>query len=366
MRWVFHIFQENGPVRPLWEHGAMPADAGSASPEGDSPGHTVQTVTGPISTADLGRTLMHEHLSIGYAGFEAHSSRPGPDRAEMVDVCTERISQLQDLGYSSMLDPCPSDLGRDVELMVEVAEATGFNIVCATGLYKEEEGGSAYWHFKAQFEDVGAVMADQFISELTDGVGSTGVRPGIIKCATGPGAMTDYERTVFNAAAEAAVATGAPVTTHTDRGTMGELQQELLTAAGVPANRVIIGHSCGSTDTGYHMGIAAGGSYLGFDRFGIGTLMPDVDRVASLVRLLGRGAGDRLVVSHDSVWCWRGEPFPAAAAGRLADLFNPTRFDREIVPMLHDHGVTDEQVDMLVVENPRRFFEGVPLAELGT
>jgi len=94
--------------------------------------------------------------------------------------------------------------------------------------------------------------------------------------------------------------------------------------------------------------------------------MPDVDRVASLVRLFEQGAGDRVVVSHDSVWCWRGEPFPPALAGRVSDLFDPTRFDREIVPMLHDSGVTDEQIEMLVVDNPRRFFEGVPLAELGT
>ena len=324
----------------------------------------VQTVTGPVRAADLGRTLMHEHLTVGYPGFEAHTSRPGPNRVDMVTVCVERIRQLQELGYPSMLDPCPSDLGRDVELMVEVAEATGFNIICATGLYKEEEGGTAYWRFKGQFEDVGAVMADLFIAELTEGIGSTGVRPGIIKCATGPDVMTEYERMVFEAAARASVATGAPITTHTDRGTVGDLQQTVLTDGGVPAHRVIIGHSCGTTDTGYHAGIAERGSYLGFDRFGIGALMPDVERVASLVRLLDRGAGDRVVVSHDSVWCWRGEPFPAAAMGRLADVFDPTRFDREIVPMLHDSGVTAGQVDALVVDNPRRFFEGEPLPGL--
>jgi phosphotriesterase-related protein len=176
--------------------------------------------------------------------------------------------------------------------------------------------------------------------------------------------MTEYERMVFEAAARASVATGAPITTHTDRGTVGDLQQTVLTDGGVPAHRVIIGHSCGTTDTGYHAGIAERGSYLGFDRFGIGALMPDVERVASLARLLDRGAGDRVVVSHDSVWCWRGEPFPAVAMGRLTDLFDPTRFDREIVPMLHDSGVTAEQVDALVVDNPRRFFEGELLPSL--
>ncbi len=324
----------------------------------------VQTVTGPIPTSALGRMLMHEHLTVGYAGTDAHTSRPGPSRDDMATVCIERVQQLQELGYSSMLDPCPSDLGRDVGLMVEVAEATGFNIICATGLYKEEQGGTAYWHFKGQFEDIGAVMAEQFEAELTDGVGTTGVRPGIIKCATGPGMMTDYERTVFEAAAAASVATGAPVTTHTDQGTMGSLQQEVLTAGGVPAHRVIIGHSCGTTDTAYHMGIAGAGSYLGFDRFGIGALMPDVERVASLVRLLDRGAGDRIVVSHDSVWCWQGQPFPASVMGRLADIFDPTRFDREIVPILLEQGASEVQVEALVVDNPRRFFEGAPLAGL--
>ena len=102
---------------------------------------TVQTVTGPVSLDALGRTLMHEHLAIGFSGWESHTSLSGPSRADMRAVCIDRIRQLQDLGYSTLLDPCPADLGRDVELMIDVAEATGFNIVCASGLYKEEGGG---------------------------------------------------------------------------------------------------------------------------------------------------------------------------------------------------------------------------------
>ena len=170
----------------------------------------VQTVTGPISPDDLGRTLMHEHLTVGWPGSESHTTAAQRSRADVVAVCVDRISELQDLGYSTLLDPCPNDLGRDVSLLVEVSEATGFNIICATGLYKEEEGGTAYWRFKGQFEDVGAVMADLFIAELTEGIGSTGVRPGIIKCATGPDVMTEYERMVFEAAARASVARSRP------------------------------------------------------------------------------------------------------------------------------------------------------------
>lgn len=327
---------------------------------------TVQTVTGPIEAAALGRTLMHEHLVIGFPGWDAHTTVTPRTRAEMVRVCVDRVRELQALGYSSLIDPCPNDLGRDVEVMVEVAEATGFNIVCATGLYTEQEGGSPYWTFLAHFGDPTGAMADLFTAELSDGIGSTGVRAGIIKVATGYGRMTDYEGRVFDAAARAAVVTGAPVTTHTDRGTVGDEQQARLTAGGVPAHRIVVGHSCGTDDHDYHRRLAVGGSYLGFDRFGIEVLNPDEKRVASLLRLVETGAGDRIVVSHDSIWCWQGHQFlPETRWDDPDNVWHPTHFERRIVPMLRDGGATDDQIEALVVDNPRRFFEGEALPDLG-
>jgi len=323
---------------------------------------TIQTVTGPITSAELGRTLMHEHLAIGYPGWEAATDEPF-DRAEAVRVCVDHVESLKDLGYSSMIDPCPNDLGRDIELMVAVAEATGFNIICASGLYKEHEGGHAHWAFRSRFEDVGAVMADLFIAELTDGIGSTGVRPGIIKVGTGLDDLTSHEAAVFAAAASASSATGTPITTHTEDGTLGDRQQAVLTEAGVDAHRIVIGHSCGSTDLDYHLRIANGGSYLGFDRFGIPSVSDD-ERAASLARLVSAGAGDRIVVSHDSVWCWKGNPWPVALRGRIAEQFVPTRFDTEIIPKLTELGVTDEAIHRLTHDNPRNYFEGAPLPGL--
>ena len=323
---------------------------------------TIQTVTGPIATSELGRTLMHEHLAIGYPGWEAATDEPF-DRATAARVCIEHIERLVALGYSSMIDPCPNDLGRDIELMVTVAEATGFNIICATGLYKEHEGGHAHWDFRARFEDIGAVMTDLFVAELTEGIGSTGVRPGLIKVGTGLGDLTVHESAVFAAAAAAAAATGAPITTHTEDGTLGDRQQEVLTAAGVAPQRIVVGHSCGSTDTDYHLRIARGGSYLGFDRFGIVTVSDD-HRASSLARVIEAGAGDRVVVSHDSVWCWKGNPWPRAFRDQIAATFVPTRFDEEIIPKLRDLGVDDDALHRLTHENPRTYFEGTPLPVL--
>ena len=325
----------------------------------------IATVTGSTTPAALGRTLMHEHLMIGYPGWESHSTAPGPSRAEMLAVCVDRIEELKAAGVTALLDPCPNDLGRDVGFMAEVAARTGFQIICATGLYKQDEGGFPYWNFRNQFEDATGAMAEMFERELREGIGETGVRAGIIKVGTGRGAMTAFEEQVFRAAAAAARATGAPITTHTDDGTLGDVQQRVLVAAGVPASRVIIGHSCGTADGAYHMKIARGGSYLGFDRFGLELLQPDAERVRALVALIRAGAGDRVVVSHDSVWCWRGSPLPSAQMqAELAPDWQPLHFITNIAPKLRAAGVSEEQLDALLVENPRNFFAGKPLANL--
>jgi phosphotriesterase-related protein len=325
----------------------------------------IHTVTGTTTPEALGTTLMHEHLVIGYPGWEAHTSEPGPSRREIVARCVDQIEEMKAAGIRAMLDPCPNDLGRDVELMAEVASRTGFQIICATGLYKESEGGTAYWHFRKNFGPVVDAMAELFVRELTEGIGETGIKAGIIKVATGPGRMSDYERQIFEAAAKASVATGAPITTHTDSGTVGDVQQRLLTELGVPAHRIIIGHSCGTSDHAYHLGIARAGSYLGFDRFGLDMIHPDAERTKSLLALLAKGAGDRLVVSHDSVWCWRGSPIPktvdlSAGAGR----WHPLHFVRDVAPQLREAGASAAQIEALLVDNPRRFFAGEKLPAL--
>ena len=88
--------------------------------------------------------------------------------------------------------------------------------------------------------------------------------------------------------------------------------------------------------------------------------MPDEQRIDALVALLQKQQERRIVVSHDSVWCTRGQPFPAEMlAGIDVDkLFNPTHFHRNIIPALLARGVNQEQIDTMLVDNPRRFFKG--------
>ena len=84
-----------------------------------------------------------------------------------------------------------------------------------------------------------------------------------------------------------------------------------------------------------------------------------------MLRLLKSGAGDRVVVSHDSVWCWRGQPIPDPAVFEaMSEVWNPLHFTKRIVPRLKDGGATDEQIDALLVDNPRRFFSGEKLSAI--
>jgi phosphotriesterase-related protein len=319
--------------------------------------NTVQTVTGPCRPGDLGTTLMHEHLLIGWPGWQADGVAPAWNRAEDKRRCIDRMLEIKALGVASLVDPCPIDLGRDVEFAAEVAQATGVHVICATGLYKEEAGAAPYFKFRGPFSDSANEMAEIFIKEINDGIGTTGIKAGVIKVASGPHQVTDYERTVLRAAAKAHLATGVPITTHTDEGTMGREQLAVLTEEGVDARHIIIGHSCGTADLRYHVDLLDQGATLGFDRFGLELLQPDRLRLASLIGLLGIGFENQIVLSHDSVWCWRGRPLPMPVE-TLAPKWDPRHVFTAIVPALREAGVAQAKIDAMLVDNPRRYFAG--------
>jgi phosphotriesterase-related protein len=312
----------------------------------------INTVLGTCSPEQLGTTLMHEHLLIGWAGWELDCTAPKFDRKTALKNSIERIKEARDAGLRSFVDPCPMDIGRDVQFMAEVSQATGVNIICATGLYKEDLGNTSY--FKQRSVDD---IADIYTTEITRGVGESGIKAGIIKCATGKGQVTAYEDLTLRAAARAHKRTGAPITTHTEEGTMGREQLEIFASEGVDLKHVIIGHSCGASDLKYHTDMLDRGCTLGFDRFGLDIIHPDKLRIAALIGLLGVGYENQLVLSHDSVACWlgRGLEIPASAA-RLVENWKPTHVMRNIVPTLRKAGVEQSKIDAMLVENPRRYF----------
>src|ERR1700754_2211578 len=203
----------------------------------------IHTVTGPIRPEQLGLTLVHEHLLIGYPGWFMDALAPRFQRAEALARGVDRLQELVGLGVRTYLDPCPMDLGRDVEFMAEVAQRTGMQIICTTGAYKENEG-ITYTFSGLPVEQIEAI----YVKELTEGIGETGIRAGVMKVATGPHRVSDYERKLLTAAGRAAARVGCPVLTHTDEADLGLEQLAILTAQGVPPHRILVGHCDGRDD----------------------------------------------------------------------------------------------------------------------
>jgi phosphotriesterase-related protein len=316
----------------------------------------IQTVNGAIDIANLGKTLMHEHLVIGFPGWEGDTLIERATRREMVAACIDRIEELKSHGYSSLVDPCPNDLGRDIDVMGEVAALTGFNVIFATGLYEEKFAG-AYWKEKLHSDpDAAAYLTELYIQELSDGVGRTGPRASVIKVATGAAPFPKYEQIAMQAAAAASKETGAPIITHTD-AVDGDKQLAFLVSHGAQANRVIVGHSCGCTDHEYHRRICEGGSYIGFDRFGIERLLSDEDRIQSLVRMIEAGFTRQVIISHDCAFHVNGQ-IGTKERAKAAVSRRPVHFERNIAPRLRAMGVSQGILDTLLTANPRSYFEG--------
>jgi len=141
---------------------------------------------------------------------------------------------------------------------------------------------------------------------------------------------------------------------------MGSEQAELLLANGAKPDRIMIGHSDGSTDLRYHFKVIEKGVSIGFDRFGLEGYTgspPDAVRVACIIALVKSGYGSQIMVSHDSIYNWIGKPL---------DVTSPTHSEiifRDIVPAFKKAGLTDAEIDQLLVENPKRFLASGSVAK---
>ncbi|AET68687.1 putative metal-dependent hydrolase with the TIM-barrel fold [Desulfosporosinus orientis DSM 765] len=321
---------------------------------------TVNTVLGPITAGELGKTLVHEHFVFGYPGFEGDSTLGGFDRDAALQAGIETAKKLQNYGVKTVVDATANECGRNPELLKEISERTGLQIICSTGYYYEGESAPAYFKFRAGMGDGETEIYEMYIHEITQGIGKTGVKAGAIKLASSKDVITQYETMFFRAAARAHKETGVSIITHTQEGTMGEEQAELLISLGVDPSRVLIGHMCGNTKLEDHARVLKLGANVGFDRFGLEGIVGapfDSKRVEVLANLIDLGFEKQLFISQDSVNVWLGRPLvlPPAVQQLLAQ-WHPTHIFEDIIPMLKDAGITDEQLETLLIDNPGRLF----------
>lgn len=308
---------------------------------------TVQGVLGPIDTADLGFTLMHEHVLV--ANWSMRQALPGwLDRAALVTRAVAEAKAALERGVRTMVDLTPVNLGRDVPVLQEVAEKSGMQIIAATGFYWTEEPWYQGWEVDR--------LVEFLLPEITTGVQGTTSRIGIIKAATDELGITPLNRKLLQVAARLHRATGVPLSTHSHvHSHTGRGQQEVFAEEGVDLGRVVIGH-CGDTEDVAHLEeILQAGSTIGMDRFGLDFLLPMEKRVATIATLCARGWAGQIVLSHDA--CCLIDWFPQEAVAQMAPRWNYRHIPDDVLPALRAAGVSDEHVRTMTVDNPRRIFE---------
>ena len=324
---------------------------------------TVETVRGPVDTAELGATLMHEHVFVlSTEHLQNYGAGAWWDEEERVRDAVEKLNELKSLGIDTIVDPTVWGLGRYIPRVQRVAERTEINIIVATGLYTFDEIPHQYEHRgPGLLLDVPSdPMIDDFTRDIRAGIADTGVKAAFLKCVVETKGLTPGVERNLRACAATHRVTGAPITVHTSSATRaGRLVLDIFRDEGVDLTKVVIGHAGDSNDLDYLTELADAGCLLGMDRFGLDIYNPTANRVDTIVALAQRGYTDRMVLAHDASCYIDYFPGPEAQAAKenIAPNWNFRHISKDVLPMLHDRGVTDEQIRQMLVEAPRRYFE---------
>ncbi len=316
----------------------------------------VDTVRGSIPTADMGVTLMHEHVFVLSPEIMDNYPEAWGDEQAREEAAVEKLNALKAIGVDTIVDPTVIGLGRYIPRIQRIAERTDLNIVVATGVYTYNDV-PMYFHFTGPGTVLGGdeVMVDMFVRDITEGIAGTGVKAAILKCATDEPGLTPGVERVLRAVAQAHRATGVPITTHTHAHSRRGLdQQRIFAEEGVDLHRVIIGHSGDTTDLDYLEELVAAGSYLGMDRFGLDNILSFEDRVGTVANMCERGHADKMVLAHDAA-CFM-DWLPEAALPVVLPNWHYLHIHNDVLPALRARGVTEEQITTMLVDNPRAIF----------
>lgn len=301
----------------------------------------VITVTGAIDPAQLGVTYAHEHLLGGPPDWSPEAA----DQDFMMlapDLAARELELFKLAGGQAVVEMSPADYNRSPRELRELSEQTGIHIIMTTGLHKE--AFSQRITAAHTVEELEAI----FTREVTVGVEDTGVRAGVMKVATSLNTITEGEGKVLKAVARAHLETGAPVSTHTQNGTMGLEQIAALKQEGVDPTRVALGHVDRKLEYDYHKAMLDTGAYLIYDQLSKEKYVPDRDRVEMLVRLVSEGYGGQIMLAGDfgrlSYW--------TSSGGGPGLTYILWRF----IPWLVSEGISQEAASAMVVDNPARFF----------
>ena len=314
----------------------------------------VMTVTGPVSPDALGPTYMHEHVIID-------NSFSGNDPRKRYDDEDEMIWEMEDLrraGGRTVVDCTCEGLGQDAEALARIAEVSGVNIIASVGLYR----GIVYPDYVAT--ESADQIAARFIDAAENGIGDTGVRAGMLaefashdpedpdsKGHDPGGGLGPHTEKVFRAAGRAQVATGLPITTHCWVGVGADWEIGIFKEEGADPSKIVIGHvGANRPDMDLARWILDQGVNVGIDAIGYGERDGFIgfwehEKAELAKTFIEWGHIDQITVSLDMTRKYHLKKYGGHGFAFLMDGF---------APQLREVGLTDEQVDHILIQNPKR------------
>jgi phosphotriesterase-related protein len=318
----------------------------------------IESLGGPLDSAQLGTVLMHEHIfNLTWDVQRLYPGFHGWDPEVQVAKAQAALRELKETGVDTIVELSVIGLGRDVELFERAVEGSGLQVICATGLYTYDVM-PRLWHFSGPgtLLDGPEPLDELMLRDIREGMQGTSVKAGMLKCAVDEAGLTDHVDRVLRSVCRVHGETGVPVTVHTHPGTRRGLDAlKVLREEGVDPRRVVLAHCGDSTDVDHLEELAQSGALLGMDRFGLNILLPLEERVGTVVALAERGLTDRMVLSHDAnvFTDW----FPPGLHEQVTPDWHYLHIHQQVLPALRERGVTDDQLEQMLVRTPRAFFE---------
>jgi phosphotriesterase-related protein len=310
---------------------------------------TVETTGGPVDVDELGLTLIHEHFRATDEAGRFQFPHLYDEQRDW-DMAMADANGVKGHGVKTVVEPSAMFLHRDAAFSKRVADESGLNVVLATGIYT--------YDYLPQFlmnRDEDGVAAI-FVHEIENGIQGTGIKPAFIKCAADEPGLTPNVEKVHRAAARAAKQTGLPIMAHSRPASgTGPEQMRIFVEEGVDPSTVQIAHTGDTDDLDYIERLLETGCWIGMDRYGLDLFLPTEQRNATVLALLERGYADRMFISQD--YCSTLDWFPLEVqdylrANEVPD-WSMTFLFEKVIPELKERGMTDEQLDQMMVANPK-------------
>jgi len=301
----------------------------------------INTVLGHINPADLGKTLIHEHVLVDFIGAD----KIDPNRWKHEEVIQKVLPFLEEIkanGIQSIAECTPAYLGRDVVLLQKLSRLSGLNILTNTGYY----GASDNKYLPKQaYTETAEKLAKRWITEFNHGIDNTGIKPGFIKIGVNPGKLSTLHQKLVVAAGLTHLETGLTICSHTGPSLPAFEEIAILDELGVHPSAFVWVHPS-SKDENDFIKAAKMGAWISLDGIREGNLKEN----ASILQILkSNNLLNRVLISHDAGWYKPGEENGGEFKGF-------TTITNQFIPLLKEKEFTEEAINQLLIKNPAEVF----------